>query len=66
MFVLEQRERIWAELDQAGESVRNYLKETFFKLLSHPSIFEWIDAYTERAATRATRRIIDALRVFVL
>jgi predicted nucleotidyltransferase len=45
VFVFENRESIWDELQVAPDNVKTYLKAEFKKLLKNPLFEEWIDAH---------------------
>jgi predicted nucleotidyltransferase len=65
IFILEQRNSIWEEMNKADETLRDYLKSAFRGLLENPYYFEWIDAHVERQYPPATYEIIEALENFI-
>ena len=66
IYILENRATIWKEMNNAGESVKEYLQSEFLILLENPNLFEWIDAHVERGSPPATYFIMDALQKFTL
>ena len=64
IYVLENREAIWEEMNNSGESVKGYLRSEFLSLLNNPNLFEWIDSHVERGSPPATYLIIDQLKKF--
>lgn len=47
VYVLENRDSIWAELAGCSEYVKSYLIAEFGKLLSQKGIEEWIDCHED-------------------
>ncbi len=66
IYVLENRATIWKEMNNAGESLKEYLQSEFLILLENPNLFEWIDAHVERGSPPATYFIMDALQKFTI
>jgi predicted nucleotidyltransferase len=66
IYVLENRATIWKEMNNAGESIKEYLQSEFLILLENPNLFEWIDAHVERGSPPATYFIMDALQKFTI
>jgi predicted nucleotidyltransferase len=64
VYVLENRQLIWKEMNETKGELKMYLKEEFLRLVDHPSINEWIGCHVERASPPATLRIIDQLKKF--
>ncbi len=64
IYVLENREVIWEELNNSGKSVKNYLRSEFINLLNNPNLFEWIDSHVERNSPPASYLIMDRLKNF--
>lgn len=62
IYVLENREAIWEEMNNSGEAVKNYLRYEFQILLNNPNLFEWIDSHVERGSPPATYIIMDKLK----
>jgi predicted nucleotidyltransferase len=62
--VLENRENIWAEMNNVGEELKLYLQTEFRNLLKNPNIFEWIDCHVERTSPPATYSIMKSLEKF--
>lgn len=65
VYVLENREAIWEEMNHSNQTVKEYLKETFRNLLSNTFFFEWIDAHVEKGYPPASYWIVDRLKEFV-
>jgi hypothetical protein len=51
-------------MDNADNSVKEYLRSEFQILLKNPNVFEWIDAHVERGSPPATYIIIDKMKKF--
>lgn len=64
VYVLENRQGIWEEMNNAGEDIKAYLRSEFLNLLNNPDIFEWIDGHVERGSPPATYFILDKLKKF--
>ena len=64
IYVLENREAIWQEMNNSSAEVKEYLQTEFLTLLKNPNIFEWIDSHVERGSPPATYLIIDELKKF--
>ena len=64
VYVLENRRSVWAELAETDETLKNYLKEEFEKLLSQSGINEWIDCHIDFISPPSTYMIIDELKRF--
>ena len=64
IYVLENREAIWQEMDNSSANVKEYIQTEFLTLLKNPNIFEWIDSHVERGSPPATYLIIDKLKKF--
>lgn len=65
VYVLENRESIWEEMNNSDRSVKEYLRSEFLVLLKNPNLFEWIDSHVERGSPPATYLIIDKIKKFV-
>ncbi len=65
IYVLENRDGIWDELDNAHLELKKYLQNEFKLLLSHPHVFEWIDSHVERGSPPATYTIMDEIAKFI-
>lgn len=65
IYVLENRESIWEEMNHVGKEVRDYLRMEFQNLLANANHFEWIDAHVERGSPPASYSIVDALKNFI-
>ena len=64
IYVLENRESIWDEMNNSNDTVKNYLRTEFQNLLNNPNHFEWIDGHTERGNPPASYNIIESLEKF--
>jgi predicted nucleotidyltransferase len=62
VYVLENRESIWEDMDNSDSSVKEYLRSEFQILLKNPNLFEWIDSHVERGSPPATYMIMDKLK----
>lgn len=51
VFVLENREKIWEELETCDPELKEYLLIEFSTLMNNPHIYEWIDSHVERGNT---------------
>lgn len=65
IYVFENRETIWEEMNSSNETVKKYLQSEFQILLENPNLFEWIDAHVERGSPPASYVILDKLKQFV-
>ena len=65
VYVLENRESIWNEMNTAPKDVRSYLKNEFGKLSANKNIHEWIDGHVERGSNTITDFLIDEMRKFL-
>ncbi|MDP1803140.1 MAG: nucleotidyl transferase AbiEii/AbiGii toxin family protein [Bacteroidota bacterium] len=64
IYVLENRQTIWDEINNAEEGLKNYLRKEFTRLLNNPHILEWIDGHVERGSPPATDFIFESLKKF--
>lgn len=64
IYVLENREAIWKEMNNSNESVKEYLRSEFLILLNNPDLFEWVDSHVARSSPPATYLIMDELKKF--
>ena len=64
IYVLENRQSIWEEINQLDGMIRDYLRSEFLNLLDHPYILEWIDCHVERSSPPATNNIFERLKEF--
>lgn len=65
VYILENRETIWEEMNNADEPLRQYLHSAFQMLLRNPYISEWIDCHVEKTSTPFTNSIIEKTKAFV-
>lgn len=64
IYVLENREVIWEEINNSNENLKKYLLTEFRNLLKNPNLFEWIDSHVERGSPPASYYIMDAIKKF--
>lgn len=64
IYVLENRKKIWDEMNGTEKELKNYLKTEFKNLLTHPNIDEWIDCHVERGSPPASYFIIEEIQKF--
>ena len=64
IYVIENRQIIWEEINTAEAGVKEYLKAEFKTLLNNPGIVEWIDSHVERGLPPATYMILDKIKNF--
>lgn len=65
IFVLNTRNTIWQDLQDAPKEVNEYLKNEFTQMLTHPYIDEWISAHLNYSEQRRVNFIIGSLTKFV-
>lgn len=65
IYVLNNRNSIWGELQTADKEVKAYLKEQFRILLENEYISEWISVHLEQSEQKRLRMIIEELTAFV-
>lgn len=65
VYVLNNRNSIWEELQASDTAVKAYLKEQFRLLLENEYFGEWISVHLEHNEQRRLRMIIGELTVFV-
>lgn len=65
VYVLNNRNSIWEELQAADAAVKAYLKEQFRLLLVNEYFGEWISVHLEQNEQRRLRMIIGELTTFV-
>ena len=61
VFVFQNRERIWLELDQSDPSVKLYLQEQFKTLSKNPYLREWIECHLDRNNEKMAHLIIQEI-----
>ncbi len=64
IYVLENRGKIWEEMNNVNAAIKQYLRSEFHKLVKNPNIFEWIDSHVERSSPPSTYSILDKLAKF--
>ena len=65
IFVLNTRNAIWQDFQDAPKEVNEYLKNEFNQLLTHPYIDEWISVHLSYTEQRRVNFIIGSLTEFV-
>ncbi|MBA2501062.1 MAG: nucleotidyl transferase AbiEii/AbiGii toxin family protein [Chitinophagaceae bacterium] len=65
VYVLNNRNSIWKELQAADKEVKTYLKEQFRLLLENEFIVEWISVHLDQIEQKRSRMIIGELTIFV-
>ncbi len=65
VFLLNNRNNIWNELNVAPEPVKQYLKLEFSQLLRHDYIYEWISAHLDFGEQKRVSFIIAGLTAFI-
>ena len=66
IYVIENRQVIWDEINNTQAGVKAYLKNEFQNLLNNPNITEWIDCHVERGLPPATYAILNKIKSFVI
>jgi len=65
IFVLENRIKIWEELEKSDKDVREYLRDEFSALLKNRYMREWVGSHVDRASVPPqTDLIIESIRKF--
>jgi len=65
VYVLENRQTIWEELNGARGDIRNYLIKEFRQLRNNVNLFEWIDCHVEYGSPPASYFIIEEIEKFI-
>ncbi len=65
VFVLENRPSIWKEFEESPQTVHEYLKSEFSRLMMNSRFEEWIDAHAGFGSPPASNFIMDQLKKFV-
>lgn len=65
IYVLENRQEIWQEIESASSGIKEYLRFEFGNLLDNSNIIEWIDSHVERGSPPATYFIYEKLKDFI-
>ena len=65
IYILENRESIWEEMNSANPELKTYLRSEFGKLLKNQNHFDWIDGHVERQTSPATHLIIEEINNFL-
>jgi predicted nucleotidyltransferase len=61
VYILNSRNKVWEELQNAQEEVKGFLKVAFGKLLELPYIYEWISAHLDYSEQKRASFIIEGL-----
>lgn len=64
VFVLENQDAIWEEMENAEASVKQYLQIEFSGLLANKYIEEWIDVHVSFQSPSSTYHILEQLENF--
>jgi len=65
IFVIVNREAIWAEMSQAKTNLKMYLQQEFSELLNNPYFEEWIDAHTGYISPAAQAIVLPQAKKFI-
>jgi len=66
VFVLQTRSKIWNEMNDASEDLKQYFKEEFTQLLNHSYLMDWLDGNVEhKLESNATTKIHQNITKFV-
>jgi len=65
VHLLNNRQTVWTEIRGANESVRQYLKNEFIKLLDQKYIDEWISVHIGHTEQKRTGFILGSMSEFV-
>lgn len=65
VYVLNNRNTIWEEMEAADQDVIEYMKKEFETLLANPYIEEWIGSHLEYSEQNRVRLIAGNLKNFV-
>jgi predicted nucleotidyltransferase len=65
IYVLENRQEIWQEIESALIDVKEYLLSEIRDIVDNPNVLEWIDCNVERASPPATYYIYEKLKELV-
>jgi predicted nucleotidyltransferase len=64
VFILNNRNVIWEEMESAPNPLKKYLKEQFDSLLANQYIYEWIGTHLEFSEQKRVTMIIGGLNQF--
>ena len=65
VYVLENREQVWKEIENSMEEIKDYLKEEFKRLRGNLSLYEWIDCHVEFNSPAPTSLILQEIDRFI-
>lgn len=65
VFILENRASIWAEMEQAPENLKDYLKKEFTTLNENPYLGEWIASHISFSSASGSTLILQNLNAFL-
>lgn len=65
VYVLENRQTIWEELNNTTGEIRNYLINEFKQLKNNVNLFEWIDSHVEYGSSPASYFILNEIEKFI-
>lgn len=64
VYILENRRTIWNELRSAHQSLKDYIKAAFQRILQSESAYEWIDCHVEFTSPPSTDWILQEMSSF--
>lgn len=65
VFVLNNRNAIWDEMQKASPLLRKYLKQEFKRLLRTNYLYEWVSAHLDYTEQRRAGLIVGGLEAFI-
>ena len=65
VFILENRQSVWEEMENAAEPVKSYLKEAFSSLHKNPYIEEWIGSHAGFYSSSTATLLLQDLKNFL-
>ena len=65
VFLLENRETLWEEINAAPVDVHQYIKEKFTELINNPNHEEWIGCHVDFGSPPNTYLILNRIKEFV-
>ncbi|MFY7879963.1 MAG: nucleotidyl transferase AbiEii/AbiGii toxin family protein [Lacibacter sp.] len=65
VYVLENRQTIWDEIQNTSGALKMYLVNEFKKLKGNASLFEWIDSHVDYGSPPASYYIMQEIEKFI-
>ena len=65
VFILENRQLVWEEMENAAEPVKSYLKDAFSNLQKNPYIEEWIGSHAGFYSSSTATLLLQDLKNFL-